>query len=294
MSFAIYDEAFYLSRNPDVRAAVASGAIGSGLEHFQRYGLQEGRTAVSPLWDEARYLQANPDVAAAVASGAFRSGLQHFIVNGENEGRPGAPAIIKQAGFNEAYYLALYPDVAAAVASGQLRSAESHYIRAGQLEGRLAVYTGTRGDDVVTGTSEFSGLVGVDVEVIANRGAPDIKPLSLGVGEIDLLSGGFGVDTFILGLGRTAANPVAQRFYVGQGDGDFAYIKNFERNKDFIQLVGRSGDYFTSTNPITIGGVQRSTVSIFTAAGDRVAVVEGPSTLQLASEDTNQGIFFLS
>lgn len=293
MSFAIFNERFYLDNNLDVKAAVTSGAISSGLEHFQRFGFQEGRTLVSSLWNEQLYLQQNPDVAAAVAARSIPSGLAHFISFGEAERRPGAPVIVRNAGFNEAYYFALYPDVSAAFAAGRISSGQSHFIRSGQLENRIGVFTGTRGDDIITGTGEFSGLVGVEVDIIANRQAPDIRPTSLGVGEIDLLSGGGGRDTFLLGVGRTGANPVAQGFYVGQGEADFAYIKSFEINKDSIQLAGRPGDYGLSTNPINVGGTTRQSVSIFTNAGDRVAVVEGVTSLRLIQEDTNQNIFFL-
>lgn len=294
MSFAIFDERTYLNNYPDVRAAVASGAFVSGLEHFQKNGRQEGRVLVSPLWNEQVYLQANPDVANAVRGGVISSGLQHFILFGESEGRPGAPVIVRDAGFNEDYYLSLYPDVSAAVARGQYNSAESHYTRSGHLEGRLAVFTGTRGDDVVTGTGLFSGLVGVAVDVIASRGAPDLTPISLGVGEVDVLTGGPGQDSFLLGLGRSPANPTPQRFYVGGGNADFAYIKDFNRNIDSIQLAGNPSDYGISPGSINVGGTNTSTVSIFSlATNDIVAVVEGVNALQLLNQDTNQGIFFL-
>ncbi len=38
-----FDEKEYLTENPDVAAAVAAGAIGSGYDHFQRHGRAEGR-----------------------------------------------------------------------------------------------------------------------------------------------------------------------------------------------------------------------------------------------------------
>ncbi len=40
---AVFDEETYLRYNPDVRAAVAGGAFGSGREHYERYGRAEGR-----------------------------------------------------------------------------------------------------------------------------------------------------------------------------------------------------------------------------------------------------------
>lgn len=295
MSFAIFDERFYLDRNPDVRAAVASGNLGSALEHFQRFGIQEGRVLVSSQWNEAEYLRLNPDVAAAVGRRELASGLQHFILFGENERRPGAPVIVREAGFNESFYLSRNSDVSAAVARGEFGSGKAHFIRSGQLENRFTAFTGTSGDDIVTGIGEQTGIVGVQVDVIASRSQPDIRPVSLGVGELDLLTGSGGIDGFILGVGRSPANAFAQRFYVGRGDGDYAYIKNFERNRDSIQLAGRPSDYNIATGgTVRVGGVDRPAVSILTNTGDRVAVVENVSSLQLVQDDTNQNIFFLA
>lgn len=295
MSFAIFDERFYSDRYLDVKAAVASGAIGSALEHFQTFGLTEGRTLVSSQWNEGEYLRLNPDVAGAVARREIASGLQHFILFGENERRPGGPVIVREAGFNESFYLSRSPDVAAAVARGEFASGKSHFIRNGQLETRLAVFTGTRGDDIVTGTGQQTGIIGVEVDVIASRGLPDVRPLSLGVNEIDLLTGGVGFDTFLLGVGISPANAFAQRFYVGGGDSDFAYIKNFERNRDSVQLAGRPSDYNIATGgTVRVGGVDRPAVSILTNTGDRVAVIENVSTLQLSQDLSNQNYFFLA
>jgi len=38
-----FDEAKYLQRNPDVAQAIARGQFSSGLEHYNRYGVKEGR-----------------------------------------------------------------------------------------------------------------------------------------------------------------------------------------------------------------------------------------------------------
>ncbi len=42
-TLANFNEEQYLRSNPDVAAAVASGVLSSGWEHFKRYGLNEGR-----------------------------------------------------------------------------------------------------------------------------------------------------------------------------------------------------------------------------------------------------------
>jgi Ca2+-binding RTX toxin-like protein len=293
MSFAIFNESFYLTSYPDIRDAVARGIVGSGLEHFQRFGLQEGRFLISPLWNEAEYLRVNLDIAAVIPR-VVPSGAAHFVLFGETEGRRGAPVVVREAGFNENYYLSENPDIAAAFARGQVSSGKSHFVRFGQLENRTAVFSGTVGDDVVSGTGVFSGVIGVAIDIIANRNAPDFRPISVGRGEVDLLTGGGGSDTFIIGSARTAANAVAIPFYVGGGDSDYAYIKSFVRGVDFIQLAGRPNEYNIATGgTVVVGGVTVPAVSILTAAGDRVAVVENVTELRLNTDDPSQNIFFL-
>jgi hypothetical protein len=130
MSFAIFDEAFYLNSNPEIKQAVQAGIIKSGLDHFIQYGLKEKRVNVSPFYNEEFYLQTNPAVAQAVKDGNFASGLDHFIQFGETEAR--SPSSL----FDEQKYLQRYPDIAAAVKSGSLSSGLAHFLQFGQTEGR--------------------------------------------------------------------------------------------------------------------------------------------------------------
>lgn len=90
-SFAIFNENFYLTSYPQVAEAVTAGYFSSGLDHFQRYGLQEGRVLVSLDYNESTYLAKYPDIRAAVTAGSFSSGLSHFIQFGADEGRSGDP-----------------------------------------------------------------------------------------------------------------------------------------------------------------------------------------------------------
>ncbi|MGA7614822.1 MAG: radical SAM protein [Thermoanaerobaculia bacterium] len=46
-----FDEEFYLRTYPDVAAAVASGALGSGRDHYLRFGKDEGRIPLRSLED---------------------------------------------------------------------------------------------------------------------------------------------------------------------------------------------------------------------------------------------------
>ena len=81
-----FDEEYYLAQNPDVAAAVASGAFESGMAHYERHGKSEGRDPNSGF-DEVYYLDNNPDVAAAVESGAISSGFEHYQKYGAQENR---------------------------------------------------------------------------------------------------------------------------------------------------------------------------------------------------------------
>lgn len=160
----LFNENFYLERNPDVAGAIANGTFSSAFEHYNAFGKFEGRSpsivfdspfyfnnnpnlafevAVddyiqfgqfenrdpSALFDADYYLENNPDIAAIV--GPNFSAIAHFIRNGQFEGR--APS----ASFADpSNYIANNPDVEAAVAAGQI-SAIAHYINFGAAEGRL-------------------------------------------------------------------------------------------------------------------------------------------------------------
>jgi len=127
---SLFDESFYLAQNPDIAEAVASGAFGSGFEHFQLFGQAEDRDP-SLLFNNKLYLAQNPDVEQAVAAGAFQSGFEHFLLFGQHERRD-----LRSLIFDEAFYLEHNPDVAQAVASRALQSGFDHSTRFGQAEGR--------------------------------------------------------------------------------------------------------------------------------------------------------------
>lgn len=73
---ALFDSDYYLTRNPDVRAAGIDP-----LRHYEQYGWREGRDP-SLLFSGSKYLAANPDVAAAAMNP-----LLHYIAYGRSEGR---------------------------------------------------------------------------------------------------------------------------------------------------------------------------------------------------------------
>lgn len=131
----LFDERYYLAHNPDVAAAVASGRLASGQEHYLAYGQFEGRDAV-PLFDSRYYLEHNPDVAEAVQQGGITA-WQHYELYGWREGRD------PSAYFNGAAYLHDNPDVAAAGMNPL-----DHYLEYGHAEGRDVSIASPTGHDV--------------------------------------------------------------------------------------------------------------------------------------------------
>ncbi|GAB4295241.1 MAG: hypothetical protein Fur0025_32300 [Oscillatoriaceae cyanobacterium] len=123
----LFNETYYLAENPDVAAAVSSGAFTSGLQHFSLFGQFERRDP-SALFSNRYYLANNPDIAAAVESNLITSPFGHFIAFGQRENRN--PSAL----FDSSYYLANNPDVAAAV--GDNLTAIQHFVLFGQFEGR--------------------------------------------------------------------------------------------------------------------------------------------------------------
>lgn len=82
-----FDEAWYLSKYPDVREAIKRGLIGSGREHYMQFGYFENRMPSAIQVNEKWYLDTYPDVAKAIKSGVYKSGQAHFDQAGFGEGR---------------------------------------------------------------------------------------------------------------------------------------------------------------------------------------------------------------
>ncbi|NER37522.1 MAG: phosphodiesterase [Oscillatoria sp. SIO1A7] len=122
----MFDSGFYVRSNPDVAAAVGSGAI-AALDHFIFFGEREGRNP-SALFDRNFYLVNNPDVAAAVQTDEI-TGIEHFALFGQRESRNPSPL------FDRNFYLANNPDVAAAVQRDEITGIE-HFALFGRREGR--------------------------------------------------------------------------------------------------------------------------------------------------------------
>lgn len=242
-TLGLYDEQTYLRRNPDVAAAVASGAFFSGAQHFFAFGRRESRT-FSPYFDEAFYRKRYPDVDQAIRFGAFASGFDHFRLFGRG------PLERRSATFlNEFDYLRRYPDVAAAVdAPTGFFSASQHYGIAGQFVGMGAPFSGTRGNDEITGGQGGDTLTGVErgygPEAIGGTltGALAGSYDSVGANEQDILTGGPGADSFVVGYadGRSRF-PRQVPFYTAAGEADYGVIADFNLAQDTLVVAGQPG-----------------------------------------------------
>ena len=101
-----WDEKYYLDKNSDVRAAVASKTIQSGYEHFLEHGVKENRsfrfaeTAPLPLdWSDTDYLAQNPSLEHLRAEGESNRALfDHWNKIGRFEGyKRGRDNVIENA-----------------------------------------------------------------------------------------------------------------------------------------------------------------------------------------------------
>ena len=117
----LFDTAYYLASNPDVKTAGVDPR-----QHYTNFGWKEGRNP-DAFFDTSYYLAQNPDVAAAKVDP-----LLHFELFGWREQR--TPSLV----FSSPKYLAANPDVAAAKVSPLL-----HYMGFGKSEGRMTFLTGS-------------------------------------------------------------------------------------------------------------------------------------------------------
>ncbi len=84
-----FNEAGYLSANPDVAAGVRAGAVPNARAHFIGFGYFEGRRGALPAVDEKWYLATYDDVAKALQTNKteVRTAAEHFETVGVTEGR---------------------------------------------------------------------------------------------------------------------------------------------------------------------------------------------------------------
>jgi hypothetical protein len=81
------DEAWYLTRYPDVAEAVNTRIFKSAKHHFVEIGYFEGRMPCQFQVDDRWYLEKYADVAEGVRNGDIKSAEEHFLSHGYEEGR---------------------------------------------------------------------------------------------------------------------------------------------------------------------------------------------------------------
>ena len=81
---AIFDEAFYLAKYPDIADAVAGGHFPSGRHHYENFGFAEGRDPCRI--DKAWYCQTYPIAAVEMSQGDAIDPLRHWISLGAFRG----------------------------------------------------------------------------------------------------------------------------------------------------------------------------------------------------------------
>ena len=159
----LFNQAFYLSSNPDVLTAVSQG-LTTAFEHFSTFGHRENRPLL-PFFDTQAYLLANPDVASATTAPGWVSAWNHFVLFGILEGRSPNGSTGFTGLFDNAKYLAQNTDVATAVSDGAFRNGFEHYLLFGAKEGRAAFNTAGNAIDFqssVTPGETFTLTKGID------------------------------------------------------------------------------------------------------------------------------------
>jgi hypothetical protein len=223
--------------------------------------------------------------------------------------------------FNEQLYRAAYVNVDNLITNGLpapngviYTTALDFYNEYGKFQSGLeGFFTGSSGNDLVTGSGvEVNGNGGLDVDLygvdfnisIVDSITVNITPKSLGVGEKDVLVGRNQEDIedgfFLSALNGTFTNrsnlnnPLtgdSEVLYVGNGNQDFARIKNFNKGKDYVSLSGDVKDY---NYQVTKNGDFQIYYNDGNGKGDLVGIVSGgPFDLQ-PRRFLNDGTFRLS
>jgi hypothetical protein len=140
--------------------------------------------------------------------------------------------------------------------------------------------TGTAGRDFIFGEggNDFVDGIGGDDDIFGGAGNDVLiggeggdflngtDTASRGVGEVDNISGNAGADIFALGDAQGA-------FYLGNGFGDFAIIRDFNAAEDKVLLSGSASDYTTANGSDGNGFILRN--------GDAIAQFLGQDAANL-------------
>jgi probable HAF family extracellular repeat protein len=206
------------------------------------------------------------------------------------------------AQFDEDVYLGSYGELDTVVPSVEFPTGLEHFKKVGSKSGatkKEGFYTAGAGDDTVTTGKEDADVdiygVGITAEFTRGTGAAgDVtyKPGSLGIGEKDTLIGRDNPtkeDGFFLSVpnGVYSRNNLndptkgnSSRLYVGKGNKDFARIKNFNVEYDYVSLSGGAKDYIYryEKDSLAPGGYSMRIYS--KVEKDLLGIVEGIKDIQ--------------
>ena len=184
--------------------------------------------------------------------------------------------------FGETGYLQGNPDVRQLVESGALKTGREHYFNFGKNEpNRSATFVGTRGNDIVTGVGVGNTeLIGVEVGIDPQG---NLQYESFGFYESDVLIGGPGRDTFVLGVPATSGNPTSRQLYAAAPG--IVRIRNFDEDLDKIQLAG-SPDIYTTLS-------DANELIILSPRYETIGIIEGPNLSWSTIQPKEDGTFYL-
>ena len=142
----VYDYNYYVSKNPDVKAAFGNDDIAT-LAHFVNYGMSEGRIAKADF-NVNVYKKRYTDLRT-VYGNDMRAYYWHYMQYGQREGRSATGEVNSFTGvtvyngtdystvYDYNYYVSKNPDVKATYGDDDI-AVLAHFVNYGMTEGRSA------------------------------------------------------------------------------------------------------------------------------------------------------------
>lgn len=153
-------------------------------------------------------------------------------------------------------------------------------------EGNDTIYGNTNNDDLNGGSGNdyLNGWTGND-KIYGDSGSDTLSGYSgndtlygsnstaYNSYEYDVLNGGSGYDTFVLGTNYSG------NFYQGSG---YATIQDYNGANDYIQVKGSASSFYLSKTT-NYGGSSALDTAIYQNNGDLLAIVQDTTSIQLTS-----------
>ena len=145
------------------------------------------------------------------------------------------------------------------------------------------ILTGASGNDSLVGDAGEYVLIGVNANSISTGAGLIISSSSTsGLGEIDQLTGGSGVDQFILGDRNNVYYNDGSS--LTSGTGDYALIADFNSSQDKIQLKRSASNYrLNVVGSHTEVLLDNDGIAGFSAKDELIGIVQGNTSLNLNS-----------